>query len=320
MWSNDGYADQPGVDGYGTPVPPPAVVAPHVGYGGAAYQPSGTAVALAPPPATAPAPTAIPDGAFDVPPTLAERIELCRFLADANLLPQALRKQPANVLLIMHKALALNLPLSVALEHLHVIDGKVGHSAELLRGLLARAGHILRWIEISDKTATGELILRHDPRNPRRETFTIADAQRMKLVNKDNWQKDPASMLVARATTRLISRHCPEIAVALGNLSAIDVEEEPPAAEPVQATAEAGPSLETQAAQLYEDAKTAGGEVLRAIGVRAREAGLLDVKIGPNLTLQEALLQRIDQISKQRKASSGNDGAKPKNTATPEAE
>lgn len=307
MWSNDCYADQSSVEGLGTPVPPPAVVAPPLG---APYQHGSTAVALAPAP---PAPTAlIPDGAFDIPPTLGERIELCRFLSDANLLPQALRKQPANCLLIMHKALALGLPLSVALEHLHVIDGKVGHSAELLRGLLARAGHILRWIEISDKSATGELILRHDPRNPRRETFTIGDATRMKLVNKDNWQKDPASMLVARTTTRLISRHCPEIAVALGNLSAIDNEDEAPV-EPVQATAEAGPSLEAQAAELYEQARTAGGEDLRALGARAREAGLLEVKVTPTLTLQEALLRRIDEISKQRKASSGD---RPTSTST----
>lgn len=298
MWSNDGSAEQTSAE-----VPAPPVLPP----GAVAYQPvqpyqhSSNAVALAPAPPP-PAPL-IPEGAFDVPPTLAERIELCRFLAEANLLPQALRKQPANVLLIMHKALALNLPLSVALEHLHVIDGKVGHSAELLRGLLARAGHSLRWLEISDKVATGELTLRHDPKHPRRESFSIADATRMKLTGKDNWQKDPASMLVARTTTRLISRHCPEIAVALGNLSAIDFEDE--AVEPVQASAEAGVSLEKQAAALWEEAKKAKtGQALREIGNRAREAGLLETTVAPNLTLQAAFLQRIDEISKARKESS----------------
>lgn len=283
MWSNEGYPEQPSDE----------VVASAT-----------TAVAIAPAPTAAPAPI-IPDGAFDVPPTLAERIELCRFLAEANLLPQALRKQPANVLLIMHKALALSLPLSVALEHLHVIDGKVGHSAELLRGLLARAGHILRWVEITDKAATGELLLKHDPRNPRRETFTIGDATRMKLVGKDNWSKDPASMLVARVTTRLVSRHCPEIAVALGNLSAIDmgIEDEPPP-EPVQATAEAGPSLEAQAADLLELAQGATTSAeLKEIGRRAKDDGLLDVSVDPDRTLQQALLQRIDELAKDRKAA-----------------
>lgn len=300
MWSNDGYTEQPNLGGVGVPVPTPVAVAPQP-IPGQAYQHGSTAVALAPPPAP---PPVIPDGSFDVPPTLGERIELCRFLSEANLLPQALRKQPANVLLIMHKALALNIPLSVALEHLHVIDGKVGHSAELLRGLLGRAGHILRWVEITDKVATGELVLRHDPRNPRRETFTIADATRMKLTQKDNWSKDPASMLVARVTTRLVSRHCPEIAVALGNLSAIDFEEET-APDAVHATAEAGPSLESQAAALYARAKTAAtSDAMRAIGNEARDNGLLEIQIEPDLTLQAALLQRLDELSKQRKASS----------------
>lgn len=309
MWSNDGYAEQSSVDAAGASAPPVAVAPQPITPPGQPYQyqHGSTAVALAPPP---PPPPVIPDGAFDVPPTLGERIELCRFLADANLLPQALRKQPANVLLIMHKALALNIPLSVALEHLHVIDGKVGHSAELLRGLLARAGHVLRWVEITDKVATGELVLKHDPRKPRTETFTIADASRMKLTNKDNWSKDPASMLVARVTTRLVSRHCPEIAVALGNLSAIDFEEET-ATEPVHATAEAGPSLESQAADLYAEAKKATtSDAMRTIGSRARDNGLLEIKVGPELTLQAALLQRLDELSKARKASSaeGNEG------------
>lgn len=296
MWSNDGYVEQSSAERVGTQGAPVAVTPTPAGQ---PYQHGSTAVALAPSPIPAPIP---PDGAFDVPATLGERIELCKFLADANLLPQALRKQPANVLLIMHKALALNLPLSVALEHLHVIDGKVGHSAELLRGLLARPGHVLRWLEITDKAATGELVLRHDQRHPRRETFTIADATRMKLTAKDNWSKDPASMLVARVTTRLVSRHCPEIALALGNLSAIDFEDEP--TEPVQATAEAGPSLESQAAELYRQARNAAGtDILKDIGGRAREANLLEITVAPGLTLQNALLQRIDEISKGRKAS-----------------
>lgn len=298
MWSNDGAVEQPQHNGaQGVPVTTmaPAVAAP--------YQHGSAAVALAPPP---PAPMAVPDGAFDVPATLGERIELCRFLAEANLLPQALRKQPANVLLIMHKALALNIPLSVALEHLHVIDGKVGHSAELLRGMIARAGHVLRWLEITDKTATGELVLRHDPRNPRRETFTLADAQRMKLTGKDNWTKDPSSMLVARVTTRLVSRHCPEIAVALGNLSAIDyLDGEVTEQAPVTVMAETV-DAQTLAQELRDDAaKATTAEELRALGARAREADLLETVVDDEgTTLQSVMLRRIDEIAKARRSRS----------------
>lgn len=243
-------------------------------------------------PAPIAAPTPLTEGAFDIPQSFVERIELCKFLADANLLPSALRKQPANVLLIMHKALALNIPLSVALEHMYVLDGKVDHSAELLRGLIHRAGHILRWITISDKEATGELTLKHDPKNTRRVTYTIADATRMKLASKDNWQKDPASMLVARCTTRLVTYHCPEIAVALGNLSAVDEPAEP--AEPAAAV-EAGPSLEQQAYALFEQAQAASSaDDLKAIGQQARQDQLLDVAVDEvGTTLQQTLLARL---------------------------
>lgn len=287
MWSNEGYSEQGSRDGQQVAVLAPPV--PAAGYLPAQAAPQ------------APLTPLVSEGSCDVPPTLMERIELCRFLAEAKLLPPALRQEPANVLLIMHKAMALQIPLSVAIEHLYVIDGKVGHSAELLRALLHRHGHMLRWTEISDKQVVGELVLRHDPRNPRREKFTIADATRMELTSKANWKKDPASMMVARCSTRLVSRHCPEVAVALGNLSAIDVEDETPHAE---ASVSVETSREEQANGLLAEAQNANtAEELKEIGGRAREQGLLDVAVEGCDSLQAALLRRIDEIGKARQAA-----------------
>ncbi len=256
-------------------------------------------------------------GAFDVPQAFVERMQLCEFLAAADLLPPALREKPSNVMLIMHKALALDIPLSMAIEHLHVINGKVGHSAELLRGLLHRHGHVLHWPTKSDTQVVGELTLRHDPKRPRTEKFTLQDAHRMKLTNKENWVKDPESMLIARCTTRLVSRHCPEVALALGNLSAIDFG--PEDAEPVQATAEvdrdAQPNeREATARELYAEALEINSpEQLTAIGRRAQEDGLLDIKVTDDRTLQEALLKRIQDVRATLAEKSGKaakDGAK----------
>jgi hypothetical protein len=317
MWSNDGYADQPNPDaGGGYPgVGSPVAVAPPMGMPG----PGSQVAVMAPHTASAPgslAPAMAPsgggalDGALDVPQSLSERIELCKFLAGANLLPSALRGSPANVLLIMHKAMALQIPLSVAIEHLHVIDGKVGHSAELLRALLHRHGHVLRWPTSTDKEVVGELVLRHDQRNPRRAKFTMIDASRMELTNKKNWKLDPESMLIARCTTRLVSRHCPEVAVALGNLSAVDFEDID--AEPVKASAEVDDRAK-QAADLYAEARAVSSvEELKGIGGRAKDAGLLEVAVLGDTTLQEALLQRIDEISKAR-----NDKAEPAGKPAP---
>lgn len=261
------------------------------------------ALAVAPAPVV---PAPISQGAFDIPPVLAERIELCKLLSDSDLVPRALQGKPANVLLIMHKALALDLPLMVAIEHLHVIDNKVGHSAELLRGLIARAGHMLRWPEITDKSVTGELTLRHDPKNPRVEKFTMVDATRMKLAGKDNWTKDPVSMLVARVTTRLVSRHCPEIAVALGNLSAQDATDDTTPEPPASAD-----TRQQQAADLLADAaKVTTADELKTIGARAREAQLLDHVINGD-TVQNHLLNRINEIAEARKANKAASGEEP---------
>lgn len=253
------------------------------------------------------------NGSLDIPATLAERLELCKFLAEADLLPKALIKRPANILLIMHKALALGIPMSVGFEQLYVIDGKVGYSAELLRALLYPHGHILRWPTKTDKEVVGELILRHDPKNPRRERFTMADATRMGLTSKDNWRKDPESMMVARCTTRLISRHCPEVAVALGNLSAIDIEDDH-TAPPVHATAEVidrdtENAKDAIAHELFAEANAAeNSEALKAIGRRAQQAGVLEIPVDGLVTLQAALLQRINEIAEDRKPATKKQG------------
>jgi hypothetical protein len=222
--------------------------------------------------------------------------------------------------LIMHKALALNVPLGVAIDHFYVIDGKVDNSAELLRILIHRAGHVLRWPEISDKQATGELTLQHDPRNPRTFTFTIAQAQAMGLTNKDNWKKDAASMLVARCTTRLVTYHCPEIAGGMGNLSALDFEDRHP--EPaIQATATTGASLERQAADLFAESQQATTtQAMKDIGVRAREAGLLEVVLDNGDTLQAALLNRLGGIARahQHAAETATGVKRPAKTGGPD--
>lgn len=304
MWSNGGYAEQPnGNQPYAGSPQGLATMEPPPGYAFDASAP-------VPLPHLIPAqPTAANAlDSFDVPASLPERMELCRFLAEADLLPTALRKKPANLLLLMFKALALDVSLSVAIEHMHVVDGKVGHSAELLRALLYRNGHVLRWPTMSDKAVVGELTLRHDPQNPRTETFTIQDAARMELTGKSNWKKDPISMMVARCTTRLVSRHCAEVAVALGNLSAMDIAdaEDLPHAEPIQATAEIDQDQRRDLVAnelLVQAQQITSVDELAAIGRQAKKDGLLEQPVGDDgVTLQQALLTRINELSEAAKS------------------
>lgn len=303
MWNSDAYAEQPN--------PQQGSYAPAAVAQAERGQHMATSTALVPVQQlpSAPAPVPVFDGPTDIPASMIDRVELCKFLADSDILPRALQGKPANLLLIMHKAMALSLPLSVAIEHLHVIDGKVGHSAELMRGMLFRNRHLLSWTTVSDKEVVGKLVLKHDPNNPRIEKFTIADATRMELTSKANWKKDPTSMLLARCTTRLISRHCPEIGLALGNLSAIDIEDDH-SSEPVKASAEViDRNADHAASELMLEAQQAEtSEKLKEIGVRARSANLLEIPVEGGTTLQEALLRRIGEINASERAAKGGKG------------
>ncbi|WP_154670733.1 hypothetical protein [Actinopolyspora erythraea] len=256
-------------------------------------------------------PGALARGAHDIPATFAERVELCRFLAEADILPPRLRGQPANLMLIMHKALALDVPLSVAVDHINVLDGgTTEESAELLRGLLYRHGHRLRWIKHDGVEAHAELTLAHDPR-PREERFSIGDAQRMGLVTKDTYQADPESMLVARCSTRAVSRNCPEIALGVGNLSRMDMahllpEDSSSAPKEVPEEAETAPeetaedsAARQQAHTLLDQARAAStASVVTHVGRQAKRQELLTVPVDDDgTTLQTALLARLNALS-----------------------
>ena len=148
----------------------------------------------------------------EVPASFNEQMHMARVLSDSNLLPAYLRGKPANVLVILQGARALDVSAFWALQSMHVIEGKLGMAAELMRALVIRAGHSIRVVERSDKRAVVE-IKRSDRDTPYRAEFTIEDARNAKLLGKDGsgWSKYPKSMLVARATSIAVRDECPDV-------------------------------------------------------------------------------------------------------------
>lgn len=146
----------------------------------------------------------------DVPTGLAEQMHLARALAGADLLPRHLRGKPADILVVLQGARALNVPGFWALQSMYVVDGRLTLSADLMRGIVARAGHAVRVVERTAQRATVE-IKRTDRATPYRATFTIAEATTAGLAGKDNWRHYPAAMLVARATTIAVREECPDL-------------------------------------------------------------------------------------------------------------
>lgn len=120
-----------------------------------------------------------------------------------EIVPPAFRNKPGAVMLVDGWAQQRDLDLLTALQGVNIIQGKVVVDATLMRALAKRAGFEVRPVEISSESVT-VAVIGPEGSEVGRVTYTMDDARRAKLAEKDNWKKDPQSMLVARASTRAI--------------------------------------------------------------------------------------------------------------------
>lgn len=185
-----------------------------------------SSVMSAPPASMAVAPVSshrLPD--TDVPSDFDVMMRMAEQLASADkFLPDELAGKPGNVLALMLRARALNVPFAVACDELYIQrkGGKISQSARLVRALARRAGHRFFTLE-SDNTHCVLLVQLAGEKTPRRVEFSMQDAHRMGLTNPEGnnkggqWDKQPANMLYARCTTRAVTRYCPEVILGMGS-------------------------------------------------------------------------------------------------------
>jgi len=131
---------------------------------------------------------------------------LSRTLAPSRLLPEALQKSPADVMLILMTGAELGLTPMASIRGIHVIKGKPTLSAELMAAVVRGSPNCerLECIETSGTTATWES-KRKGALKPMRITFTLDDAKAAGLLAKDVWRQYPAAMLRARALKALLT-------------------------------------------------------------------------------------------------------------------
>lgn len=140
-----------------------------------------------------------------------DRVDWAEKIARSNLLPRQYQNQPANVLLALEYGNALGISPVVAMQQIHVIEGKPTASAQLIGGLVRQAGHKLR-VEFDDRTmtATAKIIRADDPDYEFTAVWTMDRAKAANLTGKGNWKSYPAAMLKARAITEVARDACPE--------------------------------------------------------------------------------------------------------------
>lgn len=139
------------------------------------------------------------------------QIELSKQMADSSMLPRAYQKQPANLLWAIQYAESLGVHPMTAVTGIHVIDGKPTASAQLIGGLVRRAGHKLRvTFDRQTMTATAEIVRADDPEFVFKSVWTLDRAKDAGLAGKNVWKQYPDAMLKARAITEVARDAAPE--------------------------------------------------------------------------------------------------------------
>ena len=128
--------------------------------------------------------------------------QLGETLIESGLLPGAIKKPEAAVAIIL-KGRELGLPVMQAFDSIDSIQGKPTLKPQAMLALIY-ASPQCAGVDIDSRATQCTVTMRR--RNSGREsahteTFTMEDASRLGLANKDNWRKQPKTMLKWRAVS-----------------------------------------------------------------------------------------------------------------------
>lgn len=144
--------------------------------------------------------------------TVESAVSLSANLAKSQLMPDALRNKPQDVLAIVLAGHELGLGPMQSIRGIYIVQGKPVLSADLMLALVQRDGQCkyMRVVETTDKIATYET-LRSGHSEPTRLSFTIDDAKAAGLTGKGTWKSYPAAMLRARAAAAICRMVYPDL-------------------------------------------------------------------------------------------------------------
>lgn len=119
-----------------------------------------------------------------------------------SILPKAYQGNLGNALIAINLGSSMGLAPAESLYRINVIQGTPTASAELVASNVRKAGHKLR-VRVDEKaqSVTAEIIRADDPDYTYAVTRDMAWAKQMGLAGKDNYVKQPMTMLQWRAIT-----------------------------------------------------------------------------------------------------------------------
>lgn len=123
-------------------------------------------------------------------------------LSDSAFVPQQFRGKPVETTAAILAGLEVGLSPMQAIRSFDIIQGQAAPRAITLRALVQAHGHEMVLVE-SNASRCRMKGRRKGSSEWQTVTWTIERARDLKLDGKDNWKKQPAAMLVARATSEL---------------------------------------------------------------------------------------------------------------------
>jgi hypothetical protein len=123
-------------------------------------------------------------------------------LIASGFLPQSI-KTPQQAIAIILKGRELGIPPMQALSHIHVINGKLCMSAELMGAQILKLHPKTRINFLSRTNTKCELEVIRDGCKPSTFTFTMEDAQAAGITGNPSWKKYPRAMLHARCVSEM---------------------------------------------------------------------------------------------------------------------
>lgn len=131
-------------------------------------------------------------------------------LNDTDFVPKDYRRKKQAIMACLAYGHEIGLGPMQALQGIDVISGKPTLKPEAMRAMILGAGHSLVRVESTDESCTfrGK---RRDNGDEETVTFTIEQARRLGLTDKDNWRKQPKAMLTARCTGEIARSLFPDV-------------------------------------------------------------------------------------------------------------
>jgi hypothetical protein len=123
-------------------------------------------------------------------------------LVETSFVPQQFRGKANEATAAILAGAEVGLSPMAALRAFDIIQGTAAPRALTLRAVVQSQGHEVRVVEATETRAIVEG-RRRGERDWQRSTWTLDRAQKLALLGKDNWKKQPGAMLVARATSEV---------------------------------------------------------------------------------------------------------------------